>query len=405
MRKITVFLIAMLTISALANAQFNENLNVTPEEIFVGVYPKSQYVELIEYNILSTRTEESKATNDILRIKSLVEKGDYCKEKYGFKYFQSVEEEIKKDRGFVEIHCNLVTQNKNLIEVMKDVFGKVLKRDVEITISKEDIGLHFYGNYPNIGGNNSAFTKKDSDQRAVFWKNGTPNLEAIFSIKQEERIPLVDKLDGNAKSPEISIEEINKLKFDSKPIDFMLKPFQDDADIYRLRHVKYYGELIEEYQKKVGKLPFQGEADVPINVFIANSEQEQYVKDENPFPHETRSCKSFIEELEKGLGRKIDEYYDPQFAPVDKPNFYIYMVEDDTYYFAVHISQYYGFAYKVGEHYYKVEITNKPVLGCRAFALNDLVANEKYTIVAEAVPMKEEFFEDREKQFLNETKR
>ena len=273
-------------ISTLAQAKFNENLGVTPEEVFIGIYPNNQFVELIEYNVLSTRNDEDKASNDIEKIKSLIEGAEYCKEKYNFQYFQSAEEEIRKDRGFIEIHCSLLTQNKNIISVMTDLFSEVLDREVEVTISKEDIGLHFQGNDVNVGGNNTALTKAGSDQRAVFWKNGTPNLEAVLNITQKGKMQLVDKLDNNAKSRELSVEEINEMKFGSKPINFMLKPFQDDADIYRLRHIKYYGELIEEYKKKTGKIPFQGEASVPINVFIANSKQQSYIKDDNPSAHE-----------------------------------------------------------------------------------------------------------------------
>jgi hypothetical protein len=49
------------------------------------------------------------------------------------------------------------------------------------------------------------------------------------------------------------------------------------------------------------------------------------------------SFKQFILELESALGSPIEEHYDPQFHPVDKPNFYIYLVRDDTYFFAVHV--------------------------------------------------------------------
>ncbi|MCA9409086.1 MAG: hypothetical protein KC733_10380 [Candidatus Omnitrophica bacterium] len=91
--------------------------------------------------------------------------------------------------------------------------------------------------------------------------------------------------------------------------------------------------------------------------------------------------------------------------PKDKPAFYVYMVTGDIYYFAVHISQYYGFAYRVGEHYYKVEITNNPVKDSRGFSLNELLENKFYKKVAEATPIKEDFFKDRASKFLNQTKR
>ncbi|HUE70146.1 MAG TPA: hypothetical protein VMP01_04585 [Pirellulaceae bacterium] len=113
--------------------------------------------------------------------------------------------------------------------------------------------------------------------------------------------------------------------------------FQRDADVVRLRHLEHYGTLIEEYHAKTGHLPFQGNARVPIYVHVANDQQAEYSQNGPPTPHEFISVAGFISELEAGLGRPIKERYDPQFQPVDKPNFYVYMVKDDYYFFAVHL--------------------------------------------------------------------
>ena len=182
------------------------------------------------------------------------------------------------------------------------------------------------------------------------------------------------------------------------------KAFQSDADIYRMKHLKYYGELIEEYKAKVGKYPFEGMENKPIYVFVANSKQEKYVRDDNPNPHHRYDLKVFIQTLEEGLGRQIDEYYDPQFAPDSKPNFYIYMQAGKQFYFAVHLSQGYGIAKKVAEGYYKLEITDEPIAMYGLFGLSELVKNEYFNEAINAVPTKKAFFDDRVKAFLNETK-
>jgi len=208
----------------------------------------------------------------------------------------------------------------------------------------------------------------------------------------------------DVRSPEISEKQTKEIANQSNPINPILKLFQDDADIYRLRHLKYYGELLEEFHNKTGKYPFEGEEEVPIYVYIAISVQEKYAKDTNPNPHEKYSFKYLVETLEQGLGRQIDEYYDPQFGPHGKPNFYIYMIYENTYYFAVHISQYYGFANKIRENYYKVKITNNPDKRFIGISLNDLVTDENYLNVINSKPIKESFFEKRAHQFLNETK-
>ena len=134
--------------------------------------------------------------------------------------------------------------------------------------------------------------------------------------------------------------------------------FQKDADIVRLRHLENYGKLIEEFRAKTGKLPLQGVADVPTYVHIANDEQIEFAKNGPPQPHKLVPVADLVAELEAGLGRPIDEYYDPQFRPYKKPNFYIYMVNGDAYFFAVHVQQSFPFARRIGDAYYKIEISN-----------------------------------------------
>ena len=70
----------------------------------------------------------------------------------------------------------------------------------------------------------------------------------------------------------------------------------------------------------------------------------------------------------------------------------------------MHISKHYGFATKIAEHYYKVEITNRPVEGQRAFGLYELISNKNYQEVINSKPVKQGFFEDRANQFLYHTK-
>jgi hypothetical protein len=180
--------------------------------------------------------------------------------------------------------------------------------------------------------------------------------------------------------------------------------FQRDADIVRLHHLKHYGTLIEEYHKKTGRLPFQGITDVPVYVNIANDQQAQFAKNGPPTPHKLMSVDEFVTELELGLGRKISERYDPQFNPVDKPNFYIYMVSEDYYFFAVHLSQPYPFAKKIAENYYKAEVSNV------ANDLNDaslpqrLFASPEFTSTLQTPLVTPGFFADREQKFETFTK-
>lgn len=136
--------------------------------------------------------------------------------------------------------------------------------------------------------------------------------------------------------------------------------FQSDADVYRLQDLEHYGTLIEAYKTKTGQYPlFDQVDDLPVYAVIASPEQVDDVQP-LPFAHVNISPAQFFDELEKGLGRPIEERYDPQFEPDKKPNFYIYTVGSDRYFFAVHVSQPFSFTQDIGPGYHKVEVSNRP---------------------------------------------
>ena len=180
--------------------------------------------------------------------------------------------------------------------------------------------------------------------------------------------------------------------------------FQKDADIVRLNHLVYYGALITEYKEKTGSYPFEKNADVPVYAFIVSPEQCDDLSSDGPkFPHKTTTSRYFFEELEAGLGRNIDEYYDPQYAPDKKPNFYIYNFQDSYYNFAVHLGGEYSFANPVAPGYNKVEITNSAPSNSHLILYEDLLQNEDYQRAREQTLKKPDFFAAREKKFLHST--
>jgi len=179
--------------------------------------------------------------------------------------------------------------------------------------------------------------------------------------------------------------------------------FQNGADVVRLTHLKYYSDLLAEYHGKTGIYPLQDKAaDAPVYVFVAHDWQR--AKGSPPYKHVVVSMRDWINELEKGLGRPVDEYYDPQYASDGyKPNFYIYMVYQDTFFFAVHLYQDYPFAKKVAEHYNKLEISNKPNAQNRAADPGRLFGSAGFQDALE-VPYKADFFKEREEKYLHFTK-
>lgn len=181
--------------------------------------------------------------------------------------------------------------------------------------------------------------------------------------------------------------------------------FQKNADIVRLNHLVYWGGLIEEYRQKVGHYPFANQSKFPIYVQIATPRQQSYFKDNQPpAPATEKPVKDFILELEKGLGREIDEYYDPQYAPDGKPNFYIYMIDKQNYNLAVHTFQPYPFSRYITENYHKVEISNNPNKELNIVKLNSLLKNSKFKQALNTPIEKIGFFNQREQESLHISK-
>ncbi len=166
--------------------------------------------------------------------------------------------------------------------------------------------------------------------------------------------------------------------------------YQHDADIVRLKHLKYLCELIREYYMKVGHYPLQYlvkaghdplQSDIQLDnyVYIASPSQRKYTESGLPYNHIKTDLEKFKMVLEKGLGRKINLPFDPQLVPVNKPNYYLYMVKEDRYFLAVHLHNGEGFARKVGPYYYKVEVSNIAIPERQIFTYDGLMTNSEFS--------------------------
>lgn len=181
--------------------------------------------------------------------------------------------------------------------------------------------------------------------------------------------------------------------------------FQADADIIRLRHLQHWVTLIESYHEQTGKYPFQGESAHPIYVFVATPRQQADKNLTPPPPASKRSMSNFVDTLESGLGRSINEYYDPQYAADAKPNFYMYMIDGDNYYFAIHTHQRYPFSKNIAPNYYKVEVSNTYNASANLVVTPEILFSSDSYVKAVNLPVqKPEFFTNREKQDIHASK-
>jgi len=180
--------------------------------------------------------------------------------------------------------------------------------------------------------------------------------------------------------------------------------FQADANTRRLVHLKYYAELIEAYHAKTGRYPLQGRSSRRLNVFVSNPDQREQMerwtaRGDPDNPSDRAPFKDLIDELSRGLDRKIPEYYDPQRVATDRPNFYIYLVTGDAYFFAVHVSEPYPFAKPAGKGSFKVEVGS----ASQALRPETLFERPEFQAATARPLAKPEFFDGRDATYLHAT--
>jgi hypothetical protein len=185
----------------------------------------------------------------------------------------------------------------------------------------------------------------------------------------------------------------------------MENAYQTDADIVRLQHFDYYAQLLTEYYEKNGKYPFQYEKEYPVYIFILTDFQEKDFEDTNPYRHYTVNDKYFFEELAKGLGRDIYEKYDPQKVSSDgRPNMYIYMVDGDNFYFAIHLYNSNSFTRIISRYHNKMELSNVDDNENKLYRYETLKNNQIYLELISKKASKQNFFDDLDEQNKNDSK-
>jgi hypothetical protein len=178
----------------------------------------------------------------------------------------------------------------------------------------------------------------------------------------------------------------------------MERQYQTDADIVRIRHFDHYAQLLTRYYEKAGKYPFQNEKDAPVYVFIMSDLQEKDFKDTIPYHHYTVNDRYFFEELSNVLNEQASEKYDPQKVASGRPNVYIYMVDGDDFYFAVHLYGGNKFSKNVGKDYHKMELSNRDDEQNKLFSYHTLKNDSGYTELVNRTVQKQGYFDELEGQ-------
>lgn len=400
MKKVFGFLIITIYVVLGLSAKSVTDLFIS-EETAIDYYLTSNYVCINEYNLFYTG-KESSVGKDVEKFKELITSAKYSEEKFGISDFFTVEESLSNEGNFVKGTYDLITSENASLKMIENVFSKVMKRKVSVYSDGTYINVSFSGKGIEIRSYDAEKAYSRGNEILLQWPNHLSQMELVFATDTKKGHSIIKNVDGKIQSPEKTPEEIEYFRNALPELTGLEKELQDNCDIVRLKHLKYYADLIEEYKAKTGYYPFQEKSDTQIYAFIYNKQQKEYATDTNPNAHKLISPKNFFTELEKGLGRRIDQKYDPQYAPTCRPIFYMYMIQDDTYYFAVHLSKYYSFSKRVDKNYYKVEVTNKSEPSYKLYTIKELSENIKY-IEAVSIPLqKEGYFLEREDKHRNE---
>lgn len=394
-------LISFVVLFFVACIGFSQVNNFSVEETYVGYFLADSYVNIIEYNITHNKGSGN-IYDDVQDIKKLISNAQYLVNKYNIKNLFAVEESISNEGSYIKGTYDLLTSEKASVAQIEEVFSKVLNTKVTIKPEGNSLNMYFDGTGIRMGSNNAEGQYSNGKQIKLSWPMRLSKMEIVFSRELKDIESITSYISEKISSPEKTVEEIDYLKNAFPELTGVEKELQDNCDIVRLQHLKYYTEIIEEYKQKTGKYPFQTNSKNETYAFIYNKEQKKYSTDTNKEDHKLISPQDFFAELAKSLGRDVDQKYDPQYVPTTRPVFYIYMITGDTYYFAVHLSKYYPFSKKVDANYYKVEISNKSDIKNKFYTLSELINNDKYINAVNIRIKNTEYFLDREQKHLHE---
>lgn len=380
---------------------FSQALNFAAEETYIAYYPASSYANIREYNI-QHKKECGNLQKDVDSLKAKIKSAKYAEEKFQIKNFFSAEESLFKEGKSVNGSYDLLTSEQASLQLAEELFSSVMGTSVKFYVQGEKIQMTFDGTRLSFGTHNCENGYRKGNTVILEWPNRISKMELSFSRKNPATEAIAQLVEEKIQSPEKSEEEIDYLKNAYPELTGIEKKLQDDCDIERLKHLAYYGNLIEEYKEKTGHYPLQTGSEKETYTLIFNGIQKEFSEDTNPNPHELVSAKDFFAEIEKGLVRKVDQLYDPQYVPTTRPVFYIYMVRKDSYYFAVHLSKYYPFSTRIAANYYKVQVSNKSYPASKIYTIKQLEEDPNFKQAVSKPFTNEKYFLERRKKHLRE---
>lgn len=191
--------------AAAANHEADSPSGIAPREVYIRLYPLDGYAYFREYWLHTPLAKDAEIKAQVGRIRALVGRTEFAQAEYGFKLFRPREEKFYKDRGYLTAEHHITTDERNLKKLMTDSFGRILRRDVKVTVTETDIGLHFdRTGLSNVSSPTAKGAYTKGSRAIIFWRNGAEFYEAVFTYEWDETRyqSLLPHFGGDLASPE-----------------------------------------------------------------------------------------------------------------------------------------------------------------------------------------------------------
>lgn len=199
--------------NATTTPEVADNLDLEAGELYVQLSPADGFLHIKEYLLSTRKSDATEIQSQVEKISELVRTARYSHTRFGLSAFTAMEESMSPDRDFITVECKLLTKERDLYKIMGNVYSGLLRRPVTITISKEDIGLHYEGPDIDVRTNNAQGVYRKDDRRIIFWRNGERHYQAVFArhgSTPADFHSLQPYIKEAVASPEKSEEEIAK---------------------------------------------------------------------------------------------------------------------------------------------------------------------------------------------------
>jgi hypothetical protein len=301
---------------------------------------------------------------------ALVSENTLLPQRFDMDDYQIIYEKLTKAEGHVTGEYVFGKRTRNKRKFLAELYESLLGTRVKVSINRNDIVLEYTSTTLRpLQHNGRGISQRGANDYRVVWPAEQVALELLVApvnpVPEQAYQTLAAHITTSVSGP----SQLNE----SGTSDAL----QHDFDIARLKDLAVLSGYIEQFHALTGRYPLQGASTLANYSFIATREQQKGITPP-PYEHTRTEVGTLISELQQVLGEDLELPFDPQQFAVTAPVFYMYMIIEDTWFLAVHLYGDYPFANRLGDHYSKVEITNRGQTGPGQWLREALMNNADY---------------------------